>query len=218
MISGMSILGKSLFLVLLLTFITSCSQDETSYHVNLCVVKEHGDESLYFLSDEGLELNPVSSLPAETYREGQRFRVTYVILGGSLSAKNKVDVKSMFPVLIKDAVWRGDVSESYSDPVWLVGGPWCGGGYLNVEFGYDFSGTSGIKHKVQLIVDSVSKKAVFTTFGHSAEGDEGNEYVTALISFPLNTLLGGQEADSMFVNVREGDINCVYRLPIPDVL
>lgn len=190
-------------------FLSACNQDDYSLKTDLCVVKESGDQSLYLLSDKGKALCPSSSLSAETYKEAQRYSVTYKTMEGTASQKDEtvVNIFNMQPVLVKDAVLRAQFSNSISDPVWLVSQPWIGGGYLNFEFSYFFS-DSNIKHGIYLVqettVNGSTGENIHLTFGHDANGDASTNKATALASFPFNSVSGIKYADSLVINVLEG--------------
>ena len=192
------------------------------FMVELCIVKENGDKSLYLMTDDGNVLFPSSSLDTTTYKSGQRFRVTYIKLEGKTSSEGEaiVDIKQMLPVLIKNAVSRSLFSGSVNDPVWLNYKPWFGGGYLNFEFSFDSGLTSEIQHEVQLIQDSTvqvgTSRKIYLTFGHNANGDVSSEKVTALVSFPSGSISELNQADSLIVGVLEGSKRYYYRLSVPN--
>jgi len=190
--------------------------------VELCVVKERGDQSLYLLSDEGRILNPSSSLNAEKYIAGQRFRVTYIKMeGGASTSKDEavIEIKYMLPVLIKDAVSAKDFTKKINDPIWLVSQPRPGGGFLNFEFVFALKDTT-VKHGINLVQDSFVHKSnmnkMYLTFGHDANKDASSEMVTALASFPLKSITDIQRADSLIIQVLEGTKKNIYRLAVTD--
>ena len=220
-------LCKNSFTLILLIFLAcSCSNTETSYLVELCVVKERGDQSLYLLSDEGHILNPSSSLNAEKYVAGQRFRVTYIKMEGGVSLskdESVIDIKYMLPVLIKDAVSAKDFTDKkINDPIWLVSQPWPGGGYLNFEFVYGRTDATVKQHGIYLVQDSLVHKLnrykIYLTFGHDANKDASSSKVTALASFPLNSITDIQRADSLIIHVLEGTKENIYKLAVTDVI
>ena len=204
------------FLGFLLVLASACNQDQTNYIVELCDVKERGDESLYLFSDGGETLYTSSSSDLADYKAGQRFRVTYIKLEGKNTSKDEVmiEVKYMLPVLIKDAISLESLNSAIKDPVWLINQPWYGGGYLNFEFSYGDNESSEIKHDIQLVRDSIAQNKVYMTFGHNANGDVSQKNVTALASFPLTSISGFQSADSLIVKVLEGSKYTIYRLPV----
>jgi len=206
---------QGFFLGFLLMLASACNRDQTNYIVELCDVKERGDESFYLLSDGGETLYTSSSSDLADYKAGQRFRVTYIKLEGKNASKDEVmiDVKYMFPVLIKDAMPLESLKVAIKDPVWLINQPWYGGGYLNFEFSYGKNESSEIKHDIQLVQDSTAQNKVYMTFGHNANGDVSPKNVTALASFPLTSISGFQSADSLIIKVLEGSIYTIYRLP-----
>jgi hypothetical protein len=208
-------LTNSFLLAFLSVATIACDQNETSYIVDLCDIKEQGS-TLYLFSDGGATLYPSSSLDVATYKAGQRFRVTYVKLeGNSLSGEESmVEIKDMLPVLIKDVVTPGSFTDRLADPLWLVGKPWFGGSYLNFEFTYGYSEDSDIKHSIQLVQDSVSRRKAYMTFGHNANGDAYDKKVTALASFPLSTFPERSNVDSLVIRVKEGSKNKTYRLAV----
>jgi len=217
-------LCKNSFTLILLIFLAcSCSNTETSYLVELCVVKERGDQSLYLLSDEGHILYPSSSLDSEKYVAGQRFRVTYIKMeGGASLSKDEavIDIKYMLPVLIKDAVSAKDFTDkNINDPIWLVSQPWPGGGYLNFEFVFGLTDTA-VKHGIYLVQDSLVHKSnmykIYLTFGHDANKDASSAMGTALASFPLNSITDIQRADSLIIYVLEGTKEQIYKLVVTD--
>lgn len=212
----MGVVCKQGFLLgFLLMLACACNQDQTNYIVELCDVKERGDESLYLLSDGGETLYTSSSSDLLNYTAGQRSRVTYIKLEGKNASKDEVmiEVKYMLPVLIKDAISRESLKGVIKDPVWLINQPWYGGGYLNFEFSYGDNESSEIKHEIQLVRDSIAPNKIYMTFGHNANGDVSQKNVTALASFPLTSISGYQSADSLIVKVLEGSKYKIYRLP-----
>lgn len=217
-------LRRSCSICLFILFLGACTQDDYSLKTDLCIVKESGDQSLYLLSDQGKVLCPSSSLNIETYKDGQRYSVTYKIMEGTALQKDEtvVNIFNMQPVLVKDAVLIAQFSNSISDLVWLVSKPWAGGGYLNFEFSYSFS-DSNIKHGIYLIQDTIvngkSGENIYLTFGHDANGDASISKATALASFPFTSIYGIQHADSLVINVLEGTAASpkqqIYKLAVP---
>ena len=215
---------NSFILIFLISLACSCSNTETSYLVELCVVKERGYQSLYLLSDEGHILNPTSSLNPEIYKVGQRFRVTYIKMAGSTSVskdESDIEIKYLLPVLIKDAVSAKDFKdEKINDPIWLVSQPWPGGGFLNFEFSFGFTDAE-VKHGIYLVQDSLVHKSnvnkIYLTFGHDANKDASSVMGTALASFPLNSITDIQHADSLIIHVLEGTKRTIYKLAVTDI-
>lgn len=192
--------------------------------VELCVVKELGNQSLYLLSDEGNILYPSSSLDSVKIKAGQRYRVTYKIMVGDASKQEEtvIQVAGMQPVLIKDAVSRVLFSGTINDQVWLVSKPRFGGDYLNFEFSFGYSNTN-IKHGIHLVQDSTTHEndvdIIYLTFGHDANGDSFQYKTSQLVSFPLTSIAGIHGTDSLIVTVLEGEagnpVKTNYRLVTP---
>ena len=144
--------------------LSACSNDytdvSTEYASGLCVVKQSEGLPVYLLTDDSLQLHPVSTLDSTIYEPGNRYLVTYVLMdqlsisGSAYSAK----VLDMQPVLIKDAIERANLpGTAGSDPVNLINQPWFGGGFLNFEFSFRYNDAS-IKHSVWLVCDSLTEK------------------------------------------------------------
>lgn len=210
----MAFFCKTGLMLFLLSVTGACAPDEVSYKVELCDVKKYGNESFYLLSDAGNILHPSISLTSSS-GQGQRFRVTYIELEDNNAPGDEVTVqiKSMLPVLVKDAVNLSAFSGKLGDPVSLVGSPWFGGGYLNFEFSYENDEASGIKHEIHLVQDSLVQNKLYMTFGHDANGDLSKEKVTALASFPLTSIPGFEDADSLILQVRESS-GKIYRMGV----
>ena len=210
---------KSYPLILLLILVCSCSQDETSYLTELCVVKERGNKSLYLFTDDGNVLSPSTSLDFSKYSEGERYRVTYIKMKSNVSSSKEslIEIQYMLPVLIKDAIPRKDFSTKMKDPIWLTGQPWFGGGFLNFEFSFGFE-KQEIKHGIFLVQDSsVYKKDVnkiYLSFGHDANKDASRIMATALASFPVNSISDIKNADSLIINVLEGSEHRIYKMAV----
>jgi len=208
------ILRKYVPLVILFLLVCSCSNDETSYQTEFCVIEERGDQSLYLHSDSGYDLNPSSSLDATIYEAGQRFRVTYIEMGTTktLTDTKLIDVVDMLPVKI----FKTLKSESQSnDPVWLVSNPWISGGFLNFEFSFGYQ-NSDKKHGIYLVKDSLVQGAkggkIYLSFRHDANKDGSSVMATAFASSSLILITDYQDIDSLIINVKEGIQNKRYSL------
>ncbi|MDD4922218.1 MAG: NigD-like C-terminal domain-containing protein [Bacteroidales bacterium] len=213
---------QSFLLVFVLMFTGACSKDQTKYMVEICDVKESGNNLLYLLSDAGRILYPSSSRDVTINMRGQRFCVTYIELEGDALSDGEavVEIKDMLHVLVKDVVDRTLFTGTLNDPVWLVGKPWFGGDYLNFEFSYHNNADSDIEHNIELVQDSIVSsnqvKKIYMTFGHNANNDASLRMATAFFSFPTATITDIQNADSLIIRVLEGDKQQLYRLAAPE--
>lgn len=203
-------------LLLLLILICSCGNDETSYQTKFCVVQERGDNTLYLHSDDGQDLNPISSLNPSIYEEDQRFRVTYIEMEGNktLTAETGIEVVEMLPVKL---ITVGHADKSFNDPIWLVVQPWIGGGFLNFEFTFNYARPE-IKHGIFLVQDSLVQEPeggkIYLSFKHDSNEDGSSLQATAFASAPLSSISGLEKADSLIVSVQEGRVKTKYRLAV----
>jgi len=209
-------LRKYFPLVVLLLLVSSCSNDETSYQTEFCVIEERGDQSLYLHSDSGYDLNPSSSLDDTIYEAGQRFRVTYIEMGSmnTLSDGKLIDVVDMLPVKILKTL----KSETQSnDPVWFVCEPWISGDFLNFEFSFGYQ-NSDKKHGIYLVKDSLVQgtngRKIFMSFRHDANKDGSSVTATAFASSSLVLITESLDIDSLIISVQEGLKNKRYSLAL----
>lgn len=209
-------LRKYIPFVLLIVLLSSCSNDETSYQTEFCVIEERGDHSLYLHSDNGYDLSPSSSLDASIYEAGQRFRVTYIEMGSMklLSDGKLIDVVDMLPVKIFTSLESETKSE---DPVWFVADPWISGGFLNFEFSFGYQ-NSDKKHGIYLVRDSIVQGSeggkVYLSFRHDANKDGTSVMATAFASSSLSLITESMDIDSLIFSVQEGRQKERYSLAI----
>jgi len=217
-------INKSFFLLLFVLLSGACSQGDysmqTEYLVDFCVVKERGSQSLYLASDAGRILTPSSSLDLTDSKVGQRYRVTYINIGGGQYSVSETVIKviDMQPVFTENVMPLSQFPTGLKDPLSFISEPWQGGGYLNFEFSFRFS-DQAIIHSIHLIQDSIvsraSKKLIYLSLVHDAAGDKLLEN-SALIfkSFPLNTVSGIEKSDSLIITaLRENELKpMVFRL------
>lgn len=209
-------LRKYLSLVIIVFLVSSCSNDETSYQTEFCVIEKRGDQSLYLHSDNGYDLNPSSSLDATIYEAGQRFRVTYIEMGSTytLSEVKVIDVVDMLPVKIFETLKTETKSD---DPVWLVREPWIGGGFINFEFSFGYQNPDK-KHGIYLVKDSLVPNSdggkIYLSLRHDANKDGNSEMATAFASSSLDLITESLDIDSLIVRVQEGITKKTYSLAL----
>jgi hypothetical protein len=219
---------SSLLGILLLTITTvSCTDgdfSENSFEADFCVVKGQGSW-MFLLTDGGSLLYPTESLDT-SISPGDRFVVTYVSLSKSEYSSDQqgytVRVVNLQPVLVKDVnLSTDDVPVAANDLVWVVNSPFFGGGYLNFEFKYMYSDLS-IKHGIYLMQDSIRNRSIYLRFTHEANGDAAISTASALASFPLSSISGMADADSLVIQSRGGSQSSprtiTYSIALADTL
>jgi hypothetical protein len=200
---------------------TSCTKDlRESRQSDWCVVCGRGD-FLYFVSDDEEILRPDETLDSLMFQAGDRYKIYYMNLEGDGLYPNRdgkdIKLEEFEPVLVKNIV-TAEVN-GYTDLVRLNRTPFFGGGYLNLDFSYGLTLTSGILHQLQLVQDSTRGRILQLRFVHNAKGDLPRQAESALMSFPLASLRDKSQADSLYIRVSErADRVKIYRLALRDTL
>ncbi len=162
--------------VVALLALTSCSDDYTEptvyYSARATVTSEEG-EVLTLRTDGGNVLTVVSDYSGYTPETDQRTMITYSIENGDNNYYN-ADLHGVYNLLTKDVVKITAENEAQfgDDPVHLYAA-WCAGGYLNVNFGFNTSGS--VIHYVNLaentLVQHPEDGKIYLEFRHNAMGD-----------------------------------------------
>ncbi len=167
--------GFVLTLALSLTLV-SCSSESivyTTYYSSRATITSNIDENLTLRTDGGDSLNVISNYLGYNPEAGQRTVVTYSIESGGDSSYDVV-LHTIYDLLTKDVEVLNLENEFQfgNDPVELLG-VWCAGGHLNVNFGFNTSGT--ITHYVNLVENSLVQNPddgkIYLEFRHNAMGD-----------------------------------------------
>lgn len=209
--------------LLLAVFLTACSGDlsdmSTAFRSELCVVQTNLGNSVSLLTDNGRVLDPISELDTATYKPGDRFMVTYIMLDSinqsfthKQNVRYSIRIKELQPVLVKPILRPGDLLSPImdEDPIQLLSQPWLGGGFLNVEFMLRYENTN-IKHAWLMVVDTTLNENgslnTYLTFFHDARGDGHGKTASTLVSFDCADLPFRHQSDSLIIRIYEWDAN-----------
>lgn len=186
-----AIIALCAFLLMPLT--QSClSKDDTYDTVALVTVKVINGNSYYFLLDNGSTIYPgdVSRLEtAYTPINGARALVYYLLMDQGVSGYTyNANVYQIYNISTKTVVNLDDAaSDTLGNNNVTIYNMWVGGGYLNVEFYVEMSGTAS--HSINLVNNMLVEHSADKNeleFRHNAHGDITGQSVYGMFCFRLD--------------------------------
>jgi|SRR5574344_755767 hypothetical protein len=189
----------------------ACTDYEEETLSDWCVIQSVGQPTR-LLTDHSEMLQLDKPFSAVDYQIGERLRIVYLNLSKNAMTGNNsrlVQLLSQQRVLIQlpDSVPNTNNTQA---PVQLNGVPFIGGGYLNVDFRFLYEQKS-IKHSVSLRVDTLIGRTIYVQFKHFTNGDRQVRWNNALVSFPMNKIVGNHLVDS--ISMLSDQTNCILPLP-----
>lgn len=202
---------KQCLLWITVLLLPACTDYEEENLSEWCVVQSVGQPTR-LLTDHSELLLLDKPLSATDYQIGERLRIVYLNLSKNAMTGNNgrlVQLLSQQRVLVQlpDSVPNTNTTQA---PVQLNNHPTFGGGYLNLDFRFLYEQKS-IKHAVSLGIDTVIGRTLYVQFKHFTNGDRQVWWNNALVSFPLNKIVGNYMVDSL--SIRSGQSE--YLLPLP---
>ncbi|MDR2921120.1 MAG: NigD-like protein [Tannerella sp.] len=203
--------------VLLSAFLfNSCDDDDDSYSLgdvwgSIATVRPLSENSNNYslVLDDGTTLWPAANhAPWYTPKANQRAIVYYTILSDyfqgydhAIMVRDISDILTKFPA--ENLGSEGNDEEYGTDPVEILD-MWIGDGYLNVWFGFNYSGK--VKHFMNLVQRQDINTPYYFEFRHNAYDDTGNSGQKGLVAFNLSSLNIEEEVTlTIKVNTFEGD-------------
>lgn len=210
---------KKLFLLLTIiasfSFFNSCNDDDgyslDKFWVARATVHSVSPGVYSFTLDDGTTLWPAAGyVPYNAFSDGQRTYINFTILSDKLDGYDHyIRLNDWYNILTKDIVILGDeASDVYgNDPVKILNMD-TGGGYLNVDFGFNYGG--GKKHFINLVknttIEYPKDGKIYFEFRHNAYNDAAKVGVKSTVSFPLKSLIQeGKESVDLVIRVKTFD-------------
>ncbi len=169
----------------------SCSDDNsteyTTYYSARATVISEANETLTIRTDGGNELTVVSDYSDYSPDAGQRAAITYSVESGDNNFYN-AHLHTAYNLLTKNVVTMtaDNEIEMGNNPIHLYAA-WCAGGHLNVNFGFNTSGT--VTHYVNLIentlINNPQDGKIYLEFRHNAMGDSEEYGKRGTVCFDL---------------------------------
>lgn len=174
---------------------TSCNDDKYSidqYWVSLTTVNKIGNNTYDFTLDNGQRLWIAAPAGLSIKPKYDRAIINYTLLSDQFEGyDHTIRLNAIYDVLTKDVIYiapdnKAEQDSIGHDPI-SVRSMWEGGGYLNISFGYNTSGT--ISHMLNLVSDesdkAVNKETVKLAFRHNKMADPELYPANGYISFSL---------------------------------
>lgn len=194
-----------------LFFLSSCDDNDGyslgKFWVSRATVNSAGSGVFSFTLDDGTTLWPTASgVHHYDPKDGQRVYINYTILSDKIDKYDHyIRLNDVFNILTKDIVTVGDeATEVYGDDPVKIHTMDTDGGYLNVDFGFNYGG--GKKHFINLVkntsVEYPDDGKIYLEFRHNTYGDAVKAGVNATVSFPLESLkVEGKESVDLVIRV-----------------
>ena len=201
--------------------LNSCLDDDDGYSLNkawysVATVHPMEDSRNYWLSlDSGTTLWPAATnIPWYHPKEKQRAFVIYTILSNELHgydhAVKVLDLKSILTKPIAENLGEKNDDTYGTDPV-NISEMWIGGGYLNIEFEFNYGGNS--VHYINLIKDEINATTpYFFEFRHNAYNDEPRYRRKGIVSFDLASIDTNGEEVELTIQAKTFDGDKLYTI------
>ncbi len=188
----------------------SCSDnndDYITYYSARATVISESDQQLTLKTDGGNQITVVSDYSGYSPMMGQRTAITYSIEDGDNNYYN-ASLHTAHNILTKEVVIMTEDNETDmgNDPIHLYNA-WCAGGYLNINFGFNTSGS--VTHYVNLVENSLVQNPndgkIYLEFRHNAMGDSECYGKRGTVCYDLTTYQDGNNIITFVVKFTEFD-------------
>lgn len=183
------------FLALSSLIISSCSNDDDYIYVtpfyNAVGTIEGSGDSIFILSDNGIQLIPNSYRTLDKLSSGQRLIVDYSVIKNyyqGYSKRQPIDINQWDKILTKNVIklTSSNADSIGNNPFVSIQNIWVASNYLNFIFTY--SGYSKA-HMLNLVeTDSSSSDTIHLAFRQNAYGDQNIYQYQGIVSFNISSL------------------------------
>lgn len=211
--------NKLLPLAVILLSLISCSNDYglmesagETWLSGLCVAVPYEGRPYVLQMDKGDKI-VASGDPESNVKIGSRYSVYYSLIKPKQEDEvREAEIARMIPVTTIPLTYpdSAKTSSAQGDPIEITKAFWLGGDFINVEFNFKIS-DSQIKHSLKLYYTSFDEenKELKLDFIHLANGDQPEQDLPAIVSFPLKSIHEFNQADTILIRVmqknREGE-------------
>ena len=196
----------------------SCLSDDDDYSlgkfwISIATVEPLDNNTYSLILDDGTKLWPAATnYPGYDPKNDQRALVNYTILSDSIQGYDHfIKVNSIQNILTKPIATLTAENDSVygNDPVKIID-MWVGGGYLNVQFGFNYGGSKA--HFINLVQDTTQTSTPkVLEFRHNAYNDQPVAGKEGLVAFNLSKLVeAGKDSVNFKVKVKTFDGEKTY--------
>ncbi|MDD3358401.1 MAG: NigD-like protein [Parabacteroides sp.] len=207
-------------LILSTLVFNSCLSDDDDYSlgnywISIATVEPLTDNNYSLILDDGTKLWPAATnYPGYSPKDDQRALVNYTILSDSVQGYDHyIKVNSIQNILTKSIASLTSTNDADfgNDPVKIIN-MWVGGGYLNVQFGFNYGGAK--PHFINLVRDTTqTSDPKILEFRHNAYDDQAMVAKEGLVAFNLSSLIeAGKDSVEFTVKVKTFDGDKTYDL------